>query len=427
MVHRTLGGTGRQRHRGEQLMSTLNQACALLRTLDERQAGGAHYIFHLPRRRKTYAGFGVQRLIRYFPDGVRIEDAQGRTQHRPLPAEPLLALKELVDPRYPAFLLVGADLERRARDPDLPLLVCAQPQYEAEFSAYGDDATAGAPLQNAPATGWETQPDQAFCDRVAIAIGALRQRTFGKMIMTRPYQKPVPGRDRLALFELFAASEPAAAASHFLQIDPRLHSLGCSPENIFEVGGGQISFDVVAATRGISPDPSVDREWLEALTADPKERREHQMAFDRYQARIETLIEAGSLRVERKMDVLQLGNVRHLYSKLAGRLRPGLDWARMLADSYPPLMSYPADLHPLADVPDEPNRFYGGVVGRIAPQDGPAALFLNLRACLIKGSMLYTLGGVGVIAESEPAKELLEVKNKLSGLMKAIAAWEQGA
>jgi anthranilate/para-aminobenzoate synthase component I len=411
----------------EQLMSTLNQACALIRALDERQAGGPHYIFHLPRRRKTYAGFGMHRLVRYFADGVRIDGAQGGTQHRPLPAAPLLALKELVDPRYPAFLLVGADIERTARDPDLPLLVCVQPLYEVEFSAYGDEPAAAAVLQNAPATGWHTQPDQVFCDRVAVAIDALHRRTFGKMIMTRPYQKPVPARDRLALFELFAASEPAAAASHFLQIGPQLHSLGCSPENIFEVSGGQLSFDVVAATRGISPDPQVDRQWLEALSADPKERREHQMAFDRYQARLETLIEAGSLCIERKMDVLQLGNVRHLYSRLSGRLRPGMDWVRMLADAYPPLMSYPADLHPLADVPGEPNRFYGGVVGRIAPHDGPAALFLNLRACLIKASELYTLGGVGVIAESEPAKELLEVKNKLSGLMKAIAAWEQGA
>jgi len=64
------------------------------------------------------------------------------------------------------------------------------------------------------------------------------------------------------------------------------------------------------------------------------------------------------------------------------------------------------------------------VLGRVAAGQGQAAFFLNLRAALIKDNDLHTQGGVGVIAESLPAKELLEVRNKLSGLMKAISAWE---
>jgi isochorismate synthase EntC len=95
-----------------------------------------------------------------------------------------------------------------------------------------------------------------------------------------------------------------------------------------------------------------------------------------------------------------------------------------LADSFPALISYPEALQSLADNGSEPLRFYGGVLGRVTAGQEQAAFYLNLRAALIKGSILHTQGGVGVIAESEPVKELLEVRNKLSGLMKAVSAWE---
>ena len=72
--------------------------------------------------------------------------------------------------------------------------------------------------------------------------------------------------------------EPAAACSHFLQIDEGICSFGCSPENVFEVENGRLIFDVVAGTRGVSPGPDKDARWLTTLQTDPKELREHMMA-----------------------------------------------------------------------------------------------------------------------------------------------------
>lgn len=404
-------------------MNTLDQACDYFRAWHDHESLAARYVFYLPRRGISLVGLGCHQTIRVWRDNVAVHTEGGVTHHA-LSEPPFDCLRGRLDPRFPAFLLVSPDLARGAQDPDLPLMLCIQPKLEVSFTGVGAQPQA-ALIPPAGRTGeWQTQSDADFRDRLAWAIEALQAHPVGKMIITRAYRKAVGARDRLALFEGFARTEPVAACSHFLRLGEHLHSLGCSPENLFEIDDSRVAFDVVAGTRGVSPDPVVDQRWLAALQSDPKEQREHLMAFDRYLARMETLVEPGSLSVDHKLQVLQLGRVRHLYSRLSGQLKPGLDALRLLADSFPPLTSYPAELAALADLPTEPNRYYGGVVGRIAPGGQQAAFFLNIRAALVKQSELHTLGGVGVIAESEPDKELLEVKNKLSGLMSAIAAWE---
>jgi anthranilate/para-aminobenzoate synthase component I len=404
-------------------MTTLKQACDFFDSSRNAEKS-ARYLLHLPRQDKAYLGLGCHKVIRYQRDGFHIQ-TEGESIHLPAVREPLAAMRDLLDADYPSFWMISADLCRSVDDPELPLLLCIQPQYEVLVSGFetsiGIQQRSSAELPQ----GWQTQSDELFLGRLTKGIEILRNYPHGKMILTRPYQREIGAQDPLRLFSILAGSEPASACNHFLQIDHGVYSLGCSPENVFEVADGRLIFDVVAGTRGVSPDTAVDAKWLSALQTNTKERREHLMAFDRYKARIETLINPGSLKVEHQLQVLQMASVRHLYSRLSGRIKSELDWLTLLADSFPALTSYPEALKPLSEDPGEPLRFYGGVFGRVAPFGKQAAFFLNLRAALAKKHLLFTQGGVGVIAESEPAKELLEVKNKLRGLMQAVAEWEQ--
>ena len=402
-------------------MNTLDLACQYFATA--RVAGDGQYLFHLPRQRKSYLGLGCHKIIHYHRDGFHIRTGSD-VEHRPPIEAPLAAMATFLDGRFPSFWMVSPDLCRPACDQDLPLIICVQPRFEIELKDFAESHDAGLQLPNAAPQGWETETDEQFLGRLKQAVTTLQNYPAGKMIITRSYRKPVGQRDPLRLFERFAYSEPLAACSHFLQVNARTWSLGCSPENVFELDRGKLIFDVVAATRGVSPDPVVDARWLADLQTNPKELREHLMALQRYRSRIEGLVEPGSLSELQHLQVLQLGNVRHLYSRLSGRLKNDWNWVRLLADSFPALISYPEALQSLADNGSEPLRFYGGVLGRVTAGQEQAAFYLNLRAALIKGSVLHTQGGVGVIAESEPVKELLEVRNKLSGLMKAVSAWE---
>ncbi len=387
------------------------------------KTGEGQYLFHLPRQGKSYLGLGCHRIICYRRDGFHVQTGHG-VEHYPAVDAPLAATAAFLDNRYPSFWAVSPDLCRPVSDSELPLLYCVQPRFEIAVEDFSAVQESGLQLPNAVTEGWDTETDEYFLARLERAVKILQNYPNGKMIITRPFKKIIAQRDPLALFQRFALSEPMAACSHFLQMDGQTCSLGCSPENVFELDRGKLVFDVVAATRGVSPDPDIDARWHEALLNDPKEQREHLMALERYRLRIEGLVEPGSLKEEQRLKVLQLGNVRHLYSRLSGRLRSEWNWERLLADSFPALMSYPEALQPFADDGSKPLRFYGGVLGRVAAGQEQAAFFLNLRAALIKDNVLHTQGGVGVIAESLPAKELLEVRNKLSGLMKSVSAWE---
>lgn len=405
-------------------MNTFELACDDFERLREEDQA-ARYLLHFPRKSTAYLGLGCRKIISYGRSGFRVE-SPGGCQQMPAVANPLAAMQGLLDADRPSFWLVSPDLCRPVEDAELPLIVCVQPEFEVCMAGTGDVDEPAPKSLPAAAEGWQTQSDAEFVARLARSIEILQGYPEGKMIVTRAYQRPTGGHDPFRLFRLFAGTEGAAACNHFFSLADGICSLGCSPENVFEIADGRLAFDVVAGTRGISVDPATDARWLAALKNDPKERREHLLAFNRYRARIETLIAPGSLAIEQQLEVLRLGNVRHLYSRMSGEIRHGLDWSQLLVASFPALTSYPEAVQRQAEDAGAAFRFYGGIVGRVAPGGRDAAFFLNLRAALVKRDQLFTQGGVGVIAESQPDKELLEVNNKLSGLMKAIAAWEQG-
>lgn len=433
-----------------QAQDVLSKGSQLFRQL--RGLGGdapaPSYLFHIPGSGRTWVGASPSRTIRYGAHGFEIISAAGR-QTLPAPERPFQALRELIDPALPCFFLISLDMRRRSQDPDLPLLVCLQPAAEVCYAAdsrpsvFAADGATQARLEallqagdgsggndraarpgGGPSAPWHTESDADFLARIEAAVATLQSVT-GKMIITRPYDKPVPAQaDPFRLFEIYSGTEPGAAAAHFVDLGGSTYSLGCSPENVFELDQGRLSFDVVASTRGISPDPEEDARWLHELLTDGKERKEHLMALERYKKRLAGLCLAGTIQEEQHMGVRTLRRVRHLHSRLSGALRPELDFLDLVEDSYPPLNSYPDELVPLADPDTRPLRYYGGIVGRAAPGGGEVSCFLNLRSALVAGGTLHTQGGVGVIADSKPRQEVLEVANKLRSLLEAVAEWE---
>lgn len=403
------------------------------------------YLLHAPGTGDCWLGLGAHRVVHYTGEHFEIL-ANGKKTLQPAGADIFRDLRHLLDPAQPCFFLVSLDIKRPARDPALPLMSFVQPGIEIRL---GDSAPAmlaaepamkeiaGALLaqsaaspslaKTAPggarATPWLGEDDEHFLGRLGRAVETL-QSIHGKMIITRTYHKPAPSKaDAFRLFEIYSAFESNAAACHYASLGD-VHSLGCSPENVFEMNGSQLAFDVVASTRGISTDPAQDARWLHELLTDPKERKEHSMALERYQKRMERLCQPGSVRLERHMDVRTLRHVRHLFSRVSGTLKADLDCFDMLHDSFPPLSSYPDELIPLADPGTEPTRYYGGMVGHLGAGGQDACCYLNLRAALVQNGELYTQGGVGVIRESIPRQELLEVANKLRSLKEAVSAWE---
>lgn len=404
---------------------------------------GRLFLFHEPGRARGVIGWGAGRVVWIDTVQCRVEEQGSRTT-QPVGGDPFAQAAEALDARRPFFFMASLDRFRQRPAPGLPLFYFYQPDHWMEIrqeasglTAHGPDAVwplIGCdrlpeiiPLDGASLARWDNEGDEAFLARLEHAVATLRGR-YGKMILMRPFSRVVrPGADALRLFDLYSGLEPDCAASHFARLAPDLCSMGCSPENVFELDGDQLTYDVVAGTRGVSADAAEDTRWAAELLSDEKERQEHEMALARYEARMQELCAPGSVRRELHRSVRRLACVRHLHSRLTGRLRERRDWWTLCSDHYPPLCSYPDELISLADPQPEPTRFYGGLVGWAPPGHNAVASYLNLRSLLIQGNRMFTEGGVGVIGASIPRQELLEVHNKLRALASAVHHWQPEA
>ena len=408
-----------------------------------------NYILMLPRQNKAWAGFGVQQIIRYQDNRFHIEDDRGNV--RELACDnPLDMLDRVLDAKANYFFMISLDLHRPAAISELPTMIWSRAKHEVLIDASQDapyspaNGAAGSkviadklnqhilehkvsPLifsDYAQKTDWLTEQDESFVKRLDTAVQVL-QEIDGKIIVTRAYSKSMAGNlDPFRLYEIYNHLEPCCAASHYFQLDDGSFSLGCTPENIFSLRKNILDFDVVASTRGISSDPEKDARWEKELKSDAKELKEHSMALGRYQKRLGLLCKENTVVMDHHLEIRRFRHVRHLYSHLYGELLDSINFFDLIKGSSPALCTYPEELIPVADDGVSPTKFYGGVVGRTGSGFSDADVFLNLRSFFLNNEQLSTMGGVGVVRESRPEQELIEVRNKLRCVMEAEALWQ---
>jgi hypothetical protein len=417
------------------LASAISAFRALLARFGTERPG---YVIFIPGEGRAWAGLGG-RCFDYFPGRLLDRSPEGAV--REIRTEARDAIRAIwgrigsgSEPR--GAFLVSPDLCRDVRDPEIPLVSFIEPAVEVEFSPEGPVVRGGPldlggipPPQVPPLTGgrgkteaWEGEPDSVFERRLAAAIRLVNE-VPGKAIIARGYRRRIaPPRDPLDFFEIYAASEPNAACSHLIHEPGLFASVGCSPENVFELDGDRIRLDAMAATRPVSEDSLEDERLAEDLLADPKERREHAMMLGRAREFLERVCRAGSIRLDFERRIRRLKRVRHLFSRVSGQLQDGLSAVDVLERAFPPQVSYPAPLALRVEPMPAPYRFYSGMVGYVGGP-GQVRCFLNLRAAVVANGWAHTMGGVGVVPGSQVESERRETDNKLRSIMDAIETW----
>ncbi|WP_406731367.1 chorismate-binding protein [Streptomyces sp. NBC_01794] len=349
---------------------------------------------------------------------------------------------------------MSPDIYRRYSDETLPQILLVQPGIEFTFSPkkpdgevsyaqepgrerQGADMLRSAQEQPPPArpadagepgsfselaAGWTPDEDnERFAGRLDEAVRMLSEHPDGKMTLTRAYRRTSTStRTPFELYELHARMNGEYAFSHFLCIREDTFSLGTTPENVVEISGRTLSVDVVAATCRASD----DEEYLaKELHDNPKQVKEHTSSLKNRRNRFVPFCEDGSIRVVQDMRLKRLRNVCHLHSVFTGRLLPEVTLFDLIGNLFPLLGARPKELLAVADAEPAPHRYYGGVVGHLHRESG--GCFLNIRNALLDGGLIHAKVGVGVIAESDPYSELVETRDKLSGVLEAVHLWEQ--
>jgi isochorismate synthase len=198
--------------------------------------------------------------------------------------------------------------------------------------------------------------------------------------------------------------------------------VGASPELLVSRRGTEVRSNPLAGSAPRSGDAAEDRANAEALVASSKDREEHEIVVD---AVAETL---GPFCDELTWDpepiLRETPNVWHLSTRFRGVLRaPAPSALELVAELHPTpaVAGSPRDaaLDAIAELEPFDRGRYAGPVGWVdASGDGEWAI--ALRCAELRGDRAVLYAGAGIVADSDPAKELDETERKFRAFLDAL-------
>ena len=148
-----------------------------------------------------------------------------------------------------------------------------------------------------------------------------------------------------------------------------------------------------------------------ALVASAKDRAENVMIADLMRNDLGRVCEYGSIEVPELVEPRPGPGVWHLVSTVAGRLRPEIGDADLLRASFPPGSVTGAPkiqaMRVIAELESSGREAYTGAVGYASPLAG-LELNVAIRTFELRGERVWLGVGGGIVADSEPARELEE-------------------
>jgi anthranilate synthase component 1 len=198
--------------------------------------------------------------------------------------------------------------------------------------------------------------------------------------------------------------------------------VGSSPEILVRLRDGTVTIRPLAGTRRRGATHEEDQRLEAELLADPKERAEHLMLLDLGRNDVGRVAELGSVRVTESFAIERFSHVMHIASEVQGRLREGLDAIDALVAGFPAGTLTGAPKVRAMEIIEElePTRrgIYAGCVGYFAP-DGTMDTCIGLRTAVVKDGTMHVQAGCGVVADSDPASEWEETRQKARALFRA--------
>jgi anthranilate synthase component 1 len=208
-----------------------------------------------------------------------------------------------------------------------------------------------------------------------------------------------------------------------------LSIVGSSPEMLVRVEGRRVETHPIAGTRPRGGNDEDDLRLAEELKRNEKERAEHVMLVDLGRNDLGRVCEFGSVRVPQYMALERYSHVMHLVSTVDGRLAEDQDHLDALVACFPAgTVSGAPKIRAMQIVSSlEPTRrdVYAGAVGYI-DFAGNLDFCIAIRTITIRDGVARVQAGAGIVADSNPAAEYEETRDKARALLQALAMAEEG-
>jgi anthranilate synthase component I len=300
----------------------------------------------------------------------------------------------------------------------------AEPGHEARVAHMRADLAAlgGASLPAGPLALDVLEDDPAeYLAAVEQALGHIAAGDVYQANLSRRWQARLrPGTTAADVYARLRRSNPAPFAG--LADLGSLAVASSSPERLVRVRGGQIETRPIAGTRprGQGQDDHAIRE----LVDHPKERAEHVMLIDLERNDLGRLCKPGTVRVDEYMTVESYTHVHHIVSNVRGELEEQATPAAVIRALFPggTITGCPKVrcMQLIAELEGRPRGLYTGAMGYLAG-DGSMDLNILIRSISIQNGLADLRAGAGIVADSNPLRELEETRAKARGVLRALA------
>jgi anthranilate synthase component 1 len=273
-----------------------------------------------------------------------------------------------------------------------------------------------------PAAGASPYPETRFLADVATIQDHIARGDIFQAVLSR--RVDVPGTvDPLHLYRCLRSLNPAPYLSLLVLDDVAL--VGSSPEVLVRVEDRALTVRPIAGTRPRGATDEEDAALAAELAADPKERAEHLMLVDLGRNDVGRVAAYGTVAVTELMGLERYAHVQHLVSEVRGTLAPGRDAVDALRACFPAGTVSGAPKIRAMEIVDrlEPVRRgpYAGAVGYIGWGARHLDTAIAIRTCVVLRDRVLVQAGAGIVADSDPARELAETQAKARAALRAVA------
>jgi len=266
-------------------------------------------------------------------------------------------------------------------------------------------------------------PPERFLDGVEHVLDYIRAGDVFQVNLSRAWRAQLShAAAPIELYRRLRTANPAPFAG-LMSLGEGMAVVSSSPERLVSVHGRRVGTRPIAGTYPRSPDPEQDRAWSRELLGHPKERAEHVMLLDLERNDIGRVCRAGTVQVGELMALESYRHVHHIVSEVRGELRDEVTPAMVLRAVFPggTITGCPKVrcMQIIAELELAARGAYTGSFGYIN-RDGDMDFNILIRSITQRGRDINLRAGAGIVADSDPQRELHETRAKAKGMLAAL-------
>lgn len=271
----------------------------------------------------------------------------------------------------------------------------------------------------------QEEDERIFLRNVAMVQDYIRAGDVFQVNLSRRWHaRLTPQASAAQLYRALRAGNPVPFGG-IAWLGARQSIVSASPERLLRVEAGRALTRPIAGTWPRDPDPLRDAQQRTQLLAHPKERAEHVMLVDLERNDLGRVCLPGSVQVEELMGVASYAWVHHIESTVSGQLRHGVTPGALLRALFPggTITGCPKvrTMQIIRELEPQARNAYTGSMGYMN-LDGDLDLNILIRSAMVDGQQAEFSAGAGIVADSQPRRELEETRAKARGMLRALGA-----